>query len=232
MLNHQYVTRTNSAHQNTFTDMEPLTNEPPCQAPQISIENLILPEAEEIPDYKWYVLRASYGRAQKAENIIAGQGIITFLPMECKSTVINGQRHWKKVPCTPSHLFVYCTYKEARSFTHRDTSSRQSIPYVDFNYDHTAHETDGRDKIMTVPFRQMQNFIRIVLAAIPESYSVTPQEIHYRPGGKVRITEGPFKGVTGHVARIHSQQRVVVTIPGVISFATTYIPKAFLEPIE
>ncbi len=226
------MTLTNSARQNKFTDMEPLINEPPCQAPKISIEDLILPETDEIPGHQWYVLRASYGRARKAEKIISEHGIITFLPMECKCTIINGQRHWKKVPCTPSHLFVYCTYEEARSFTHRDMCSKQSIPYIDFNYDHTAHEADGRDKIMTVPFRQMQNFIRMVLAAIPESYSVTPHEIHYRPGGMVRITEGPFKGVIGHVARIHSQQRVVVTIQGVISFATTYIPKAFLEPIE
>jgi hypothetical protein len=152
--------------------------------------------------------------------------------MECKSKVIKGVRHWKKVPCTTTLFFVYSTYEKVFSFTHRNTQTNDGIPFVDFAFDHTRKETNGRDKIMTIPFREMENFIRIVQAAVPQSYSVTPQEIHYKPGGLVRVTEGPFKGIIGRVARIHSQQRVVVTIPGVMSFASNYIPKAHLEPLE
>ena len=212
--------------------MESLFNDPLCQGNVLTIEDMLKPEACELPGHKWFVLRATYGRAQKAEEFISQTGTLAFLPMECKSTVIKGERHWRKVPCTPSLLFVYGTYEKVRSFTHRDKESITSIPYVDFSFDHTTKEANGMDRVMTVPFVQMQNFIRIAYAAIPESYSVTPQEIHYKPGGLVRVTEGYFKGVVGRVARVHSQQRVVVTIPGVISFASTYIPKAHLEPVE
>lgn len=211
--------------------MESLINDPLCQGNVLTIEDMVAPEACELPGHEWYVLRVTYGRAQKAEEIIAQKGILTFLPTECKSSMIDGKRHWKKIPCTPSLLFVYGTFEQVHAITHRNTEDG-GIPYVDFAFDHTTKEENGRDKIMTVPFMQMQNFIRIILAAMPESYSVTPQEIHYRPGGLVRINQGPFKGVVGRVARIHSQQRVVVSIPGVIHFATTYIPKAYLEPAE
>lgn len=213
-------------------NMESLFNDPLCQRDGLAIEDIVRPEACELPDHKWYVLRASYCRANKAVELISQTGTLAFLPMECRSTVVKGVRHWKKVPSTPSLLFVYGTYERVRSFTHRSSEPGGGIPYVDFAFDHTTKEENGRDRIMTVPFREMQNFIRIVMAAIPESYSVSPQEIHYRPGGMVRVTDGPFKGIIGRVARIHSQQRVVVTIPGVISFASTYIPKAYIEPIE
>ena len=212
--------------------MESLINEPLCQSRVLTIDDVIAPEACELPGYKWFVLRASYSRAQKAADIVSKEGVLAFLPMECRSTVVGGSRYWKKVPCMSSMFFVYGTYEDVLSFTHRNAESGRSIPYVDFVFDHTDKRMDGRDRIMTIPFAEMRNFIRIVQAAVPESYSVTPQEIHYRPGGLVRVTEGCFKGVVGKVARIHSQQRVVVTIPGVISFATTYIPKAYLEPVE
>ena len=212
--------------------MESLLNVPSCSPEGLAQTDILHPNACELPDHKWYVLRASYNRAQKAAEIILQTGTPVFLPMECKSKVIKGVRHWKKAPCTTTLFFVYGTYEKVFSFTHRNTQTNDSIPFVDFAFDHTKKETNGRDKIMTIPFREMENFRRIVQAAVPQSYSVTPQEIHYKPGGLVRVTEGPFKGIIGRVARIHSQQRVVVTIPGVMSFASNYIPKAHLEPLE
>ena len=204
--------------------MESLLNDPLCREKGLTIEDILHPEACELPEHKWYVMRATYCRAQKAAELISQTGTLTFLPMECRSTIVEGVRHWKKVPCMSTTFFVYGTYSRVRQFTHRNHNTADGIPYVDFAFDHTSKEQNGHDRIMTVPFREMQNFIRIVEAAVPESYSVSPQEIHYKPGGLVRVTEGPFKGVVGRVARIHSQQRVVVTIPGVISFASTYIP--------
>lgn len=211
--------------------MESLLNDPLCQGEVLTLEDIIAPEACELPDHKWYVLRVTYGRAQKAEEIILQSGTLAFLPTECKSTVVKGKRFWKKIPCTRSLVFAYGTFEQVHALTHRSTEKTR-IPFVDFAFDHTTKQNNGKDKIMTVSFPEMQNFIRIVLASIPESYSVTPQEIHYRPGGIVRVTEGPFKGVVGRVARVHSQQRVVVSIPGVIDYVTTYIPKSHIAPVE
>lgn len=211
--------------------MEPLLNDPLYHRDEPTIEDIIEPGACELPDHKWFVLRVTYGRAQKAEEIILQSGTLAFLPTECKCTIVKGRRFWKKVPCTRSFVFAYGTFEQVHALTHRSIEKTR-IPFVDFAFDHTAKESNGKDKIMTVPFSEMQNFIRVVLASMPESYSVTPQEIHYRPGGLVLVKEGPFKGVVGRVARVHSQQRVVVSIPRVIDYVTTYIPKAWIEPVE
>ena len=49
----------------------------------------------------------------------------------------------------------------------------------------------------------------------------------------VRVTDGPFEGVTGRVARVARQNRVVVYIEGLqAGLATAYIPPYFLEKIE
>jgi transcription antitermination factor NusG len=49
----------------------------------------------------------------------------------------------------------------------------------------------------------------------------------------VRITDGPFKDITGRVARIAGQRRVVITIKGLQSGLTTaYIPSYCLEKVE
>ena len=44
----------------------------------------------------------------------------------------------------------------------------------------------------------------------------------------VKVIGGEFKGVTGRVARIAGQQRVVVEISGLCLVATAYIPNGFL----
>ena len=49
----------------------------------------------------------------------------------------------------------------------------------------------------------------------------------------VRVTDGPFEGVIGRVARIARQKRVVIHIKGLQSGLTTaYIPPYFLEKVE
>lgn len=48
----------------------------------------------------------------------------------------------------------------------------------------------------------------------------------------VKVIDGEFKGVTGRVARIAGQQRVVVEISGLCLVATAYIPNGFLETVQ
>ena len=48
----------------------------------------------------------------------------------------------------------------------------------------------------------------------------------------VRIIEGDFKNFVGRVARFQGQQRVGITIEGLLTVATAYIPTAFIKPIE
>lgn len=53
----------------------------------------------------------------------------------------------------------------------------------------------------------------------------------FHQGDKVRVTEGIFKGLEGHIKRIRHDRRLIVTIEGVAAFATGFIPPSFLEKI-
>ncbi|MBQ5839144.1 MAG: hypothetical protein IIW42_03830, partial [Bacteroidaceae bacterium] len=74
--------------------MESLFNEPLSPKGYASLEDIVRPEACEIPEYKWFVLRITYARAEKAEKIISQYDMLTFLPMEYKSYVKDGVKHW------------------------------------------------------------------------------------------------------------------------------------------
>ena len=53
----------------------------------------------------------------------------------------------------------------------------------------------------------------------------------YHEGDRVRVTDGPFKGAEGHIRRIRRDRRLVVTIPGIVAVATTYIHPALLKRV-
>ena len=56
---------------------------------------------------------------------------------------------------------------------------------------------------------------------------------HFISDELVRVTAGPFEGITGRVARVARQKRVVIQIKGLQSGLTTaYIPPYFLEKVE
>ena len=152
------------------------------------------------------------------------KGLRVFVPTEYRAMTIGQDKVWQKVPSRPELLFVYGTYDNIHNIIKNTTTQFVHQSEVSQHLPLTAPDTP-----ITVPEEDMDNLIRLVNVGMPQSYSVTEKEIHYRPGGLVRVTDGPFKDIVGRVARIHTQTRVVVSIPGVFSYATTYIPKNLME---
>ena len=175
---------------------------------------------------RWYILRSSSANAIELCDYIQSQGLRTFTPTEYRSIMIGDEKVWQQFPSQPDLLFVYGSYDDIHTIIKNTT--------LQFVHESDVNQTPFTDQYtpVTVPDDEMENLIHLVNVSMPQSYSVTDKEIHYRPGGMVRITDGPFKDVIGRVARIHTQTRVVVTIPGIISYATTYIPKHQMQPLD
>ena len=104
--------------------------------------------------------------------------------------------------------------------------------FISLYYNHFEQNQTGKDELLRVPTDQMNNFIKATMARNKHTMLVDPQKIKYKTGDTVRIVEGDFMGVVGKVARVGGQSRVIVTLDGVCSIATAYIPSAFLEPYE
>lgn len=183
---------------------------------------------------RWYILRTSANNAAQLSEHLSAQGLRTFIPTEYRASKIGEDKVWQQVPSQPDLLFIYGSYDNIHSIIKNTTLRFVHQSEVSQQHPLTTHSSSltVQDPPITVSEEDMENFIRLIHLSIPQSYSVTDSEIHYRPGGMVRITDGPFKDVIGRVARIHTQTRVVVTIPGIISYTTTYIPKHQMQPIE
>ena len=173
---------------------------------------------------QWYVLRVSYGRAEKANDLLAAKGIETYIPFHTIYKEVNGKPKKQRVPMLPNFLFVHTTLSMLKTILKSITNKT----LITFYYDHFATIEDGKNPPLIVPNEDMENFIK--LTSIDNEHILLVDEVNgtYKQGDYVRIIDGPFKGIEGRVTKITGQKRVIVELPGICSVATAYIPKVFL----
>ena len=130
-------------------------------------------------------------------------------------------------PLLPNLLFVYATREAVNSIIKKKD---EDTPILKYYLDKTKpKEINGKHPPLTIPFSAMINFIKATSTESDHVRIVSNEQCHYKSGDIVKVIDGEFKGVTGRVARITGQQRVVVEIVGLCMVATAYIPSAFLE---
>lgn len=178
------------------------------------------------PDKQWFVMRATLGRLQKAKQQLDELGLQTYLPMIEMVKEVNGRPKRMIVPVVSNILFVYCSPQAASEVV----ANKQQLSYISYYYNHFATQGNNNPPL-TVRYQDMINFIRVAEAPSNNKKIVRPEQVHFKNGDYVEITDGVFKGVRGRLARVLGQQRVVVD-NGVCTLATAYIPTAFVKVIE
>ena len=133
-------------------------------------------------------------------------------------------------PLLPNLLFVYATREAVNSIIKK---KEDEISVLRFYLDKTKPlEINGKHPPITIPFTAMINFIKATSTDNEHVRVVSSEQCHFKSGDMVRVTGGEFEGVTGKVARIAGQQRVVVEILGLCLVATAYVPTDFIEFIK
>ena len=173
---------------------------------------------------QWYVLRVSYGRAEKANELLKAKEIVTHLPLHTIYKEVNGKRKKQRIPLLPNFLFAKTTLSVLQSFL----KSSPDLSFITFYYDHFNKKPDGKNPPLVVPKEPMDNFIK--LTSIDDEHILLIDEVNgnFKIGDKVRVIAGSFIGIEGRLAKITGQKRVIVELQGLCSVATAYIPKAFL----
>lgn len=178
-------------------------------------------------EYHWFVLRVTYNRTQKACDIIANADVQSYMPMHYIIKKEIGKKKRILQPLLPNLFFVYTTREIANSIVKKKD---EDTPILKYYLDKTRpKETNGKHPPLTIPFDAMTNFIKATSTESDHVRIVSNEQCHYKSGDIVKVIDGEFKGITGRVARIAGQQRVVVEIAGLCIVATAYIPSAFLE---
>ena len=186
----------------------------------VSVENA------QFENKQWFVLRVSYGRIIKAKAFVETKGFECYVPMRYKEVRKQGKKRIITEPLLPSFLFVHATYSQVEALC-RNNNALVGRTLLSFYYDHTSYREDAPDKNppLTISDSAMDNFIRLTSIKNPHVIPVTSENIMYKFGDEVVVTEGEFIGIHGRVARIAGQQRVVVELFEGCLVATAYVPK-------
>lgn len=186
----------------------------------VSVENVLNEPAS------WHVLRVSYNRELKAHEWLKGKGFEVFLPMHSEARLADGKRKTVSKPLIPNILFVRTTPVDLDLIIHDPGNTCLS-----YYYNHFAVRPDGKNPPLTVPDRQMDNFIRLSQVDDPNILFVSPEECRFKSGDQVIVTSGPFTGITGRVVRAKRQQRVAIEIAGLGVATTAYVPSGCMRKI-
>lgn len=193
----------------------------------VSVENMPLESK------RWFVLRVSYGRIIKAKTYVECKGIDCFVPLRYRQITKQGKKRIVTEPLLPSFLFVHATCSQVETlFRKLNASTSRSL--LSIYYDHTSFREDAPDKNppLVISDSAMDNFIRLTSIKNPHVIPVTSENIMYKLGDEVVITEGEFMGIHGRVARIAGQQRVVMELFDGCLVATAHVPKAVMSQLR
>lgn len=180
---------------------------------------------------QWFVLRATYGRTEKALAFLKDKNIETYLPKHYVIKEINGKRKLVHEPLLPNIIFAYMTREKTHEFVKEPAITAKWLKYYTDKTKPVEPET-GKNPPVTIPDNEMLNFIKLTSVNSEHIMVLPPKRCHFKSGDLVRVIDGAFTGVVGRVGRAAGQQRVFVTLEGVCNVATAYIPNDFIQKIE
>ena len=177
------------------------------------------------PDKRWYVLRASYGREDRASDYIIEDGTFVYIAKRYARKAVNGKQKKVLETLIPNLLFVYTTEDKAEEYV----KNTPVLSYLTYYYNHFELDDDQKNPPLTVSRKEMENFIIATCNKSEHLKFVDETQCHFKGGETVKVIDGIFKGVEGRVARVSGQQRVVITLSQVGLVSTAYVPTAFLK---
>ena len=181
-------------------------------------------------DKVWYVLRIKFGQARAVADAIIEDGTYVYLAQVWKDirNKVTGKKQRKLFPFM-NLLFAYVTAQEAEKYVKASALSK----YATYYYNHFVTDENGYNPPLTVTTRDMIPLIKATALLDEHVMEVDLKTCRFVSDDLVRVTDGPFEGITGRVARVARQKRVVIYIKGLQSGLTTaYIPPHFLEKIK
>ena len=176
---------------------------------------------------QWFVLRVTFGRIIKAKAFVEAKGLDCYVPLRYKEVRKQGKKRIITESLLPSFLFVHASAEQVDSLLHdKSIKSFKNRALLSYYYDHTAHceKSPTKNPPLIISETAMDNFIRLTSIHNPHIIPVTSENIKYKLGDEVVITDGEFKDIRGRVTRIAGQRRVVVELFEGCLVATAYIP--------
>ena len=176
----------------------------------------------------WYPMRVTYNRQLRVKANLDRLGVENFLPMREHTERRNGRTRHCRRPAISNLIFVRSTMERITKLKHTDPVSA----LMRYMTRRPVDRPDAPAEILTVPEREMDNFIKATAGPESEYTYLRPDELRGHEHGRVLICSGPFAGVEGTIKRIHGTRHVVIELSNLGGLAINFVPKAYLMEIE
>ncbi|MBQ9311609.1 MAG: hypothetical protein IJ213_01035 [Bacteroidales bacterium] len=176
----------------------------------------------------WYPLRIFHSsiRRQKLlkEKLDAEETVVeTYIPERLVDVEEN-----TFTSVLANYIFIRISLQNLKKIK---ADARYSVLRYVMNIRHDEVQNEI-SKIAYVSDIEMDNFKRVIDNINEQVIILNNSNFAIRPGQRVEITDGVFKGTQGIVKSIKKHLCVVVSVENVISLAITGIHKKFLKKIE
>lgn len=190
-------------------------------------QNTAIEKTEEITESKepllWYAMRVTYRRELSVKDKLEAEGMECFCPMRYEVQTVGRRKVRSHVPAVHNLLFVRAGEERLKQFKLR-------VPYLQY----MTRPLDGKNRIITVPDRQMAQFMAVASVGNDKLIYLKPEEINLAKGTKVRIIGGAFNNVEGIFVKVKGgrSRRVVLLVEGVTAVALTEVSPDLLEVLK
>ena len=178
---------------------------------------------------RWYPMRifhSSIKRQKGLNELLVQEDSVerTYVPQ----SQVNAERK-TYISTLVNYIFLYTSLKSLKEIK-ADKIRYENLRYVmntgcDEHYNPTS-------EIAYVPNKQMEDFIRVTESGNEHVLMIENLDFAFKPGQKVRITQGIFEGVEGTLKSIKKHIAVVIPIKYIMAVAITNVPKKYLQKIE
>lgn len=175
----------------------------------------------------WYPMRVTYNRELAIKKRLDELAIVNFVPMRYDMVDHGGERRKELVPAIHNLVFIRSSkgqLTELKRFTEEFEPMRFMVRY--------SLETNRTPEIITVPDKQMDNFMRVASVNHDDVVFLKYEDFLNKEGKRVKVVDGNFAGVEGVIKRIKRDRVVVVLLQDVAAVAITHLPPSYLQMME
>lgn len=170
---------------------------------------------------RWYAMKVFYNKVFPLRDLLTDLGLTTYIPMTERTETRDGVTRRVERQLIGSLLFFRATADELRRL----------LPLTEGRAMVYSRREELRQIPVAIPDKEMDIFMLVTSGGKLGVEYLGDDSPGYHLGDRVRVTDGPFTGSEGHIARIRGNHRLVVSIKGLCAVATSYIPRAFLKKL-
>ena len=175
-------------------------------------------EAEKRDEQKWYSVGCTSPQKElQVRDDARRYGLEAFVPLTYVVRTHKGQKHRALIPAITQLLFVKGTLDEVKDYIR----NAHYIVYI------RKSTFSNKEEYLTVPTREMENFIAVTENHEEHVTYFRPEEISLQAGDRIRIKGGIYDGREGVIMRLKGKRNrhLVVQIPGMLIAAVELSPQ-------